>query len=61
MENNSKFSEIQTWIKKARDFRVSTTAMKYLNEAGLGELEIKIYRLEQLAELKTAPAELERI
>lgn len=61
VENNSKFSEIQTWIKKARDFRVSTTAMKYLNEAGLGELEIKIYRLEQLAELKTAPAELERI
>lgn len=61
IENNEKFSEIQTWIKKVRDFRTSTTAVKYLKETHLGELEIKIYRLEQLAELKTAPAELERI
>lgn len=61
VENNMKFSEIQTWIRKVRDFRVSATAVKYLKEASLGELEIKTYRLEQLAELKTAPAELERI
>lgn len=61
IENNEKFSEIQTWIKKARDFRVSTTAVKYLAEINLGEFEVKIDRLEQLAELKTAPAELERI
>lgn len=61
MENNEKFSEIQTWIKRVRDFRVSTTAMKYLAEINLGEFEIKIDRFEQLAELKTAPAELERI
>ena len=61
VENNSKFSEIQTWIKKVRDFRTSTTAVKYLTEINLGEVEVKIDRLEQLAELKTAPAELERI
>lgn len=61
MENNEKFSEIQTWIRKVRDFRTSTTAVKYLAEINLGEFEIKIDRLEQLAELKTAPAELERI
>lgn len=61
MENNEKFSEIQTWIKRVRDFRVSTTAVKYLAEINLGEFEVKIDRLEQLAELKTAPAELERI
>lgn len=61
IENNEKFSEIQTWIRKVRDFRVSTTAVKYLAEVNLGEFEIKIDRLEQLAELKTAPAELERI
>lgn len=61
IENNEKFSEIQTWIRKVRDFRTSTTAVKYLAEINLGEFEIKIDRLEQLAELKTAPAELERI
>lgn len=61
MEKNEKFSEIQTWIKKVRDFRVSNTAVKYLAEVGLGEVEVKIDRFEQLAELKTAPAELERI
>lgn len=61
IENNEKFSEIQTWVKKVRDFRTSTTAVKYLAEINLGEFEIKIDRLEQLAELKTAPAELERI
>ena len=56
-----KYSEIQTWIRKVRDFRVSTTAVKYLTEVDLGEIEKKIDRFEQLAELKTAPAELERI
>ena len=61
IENNEKFSEIQTWIKKVRDFRMSTTAVKYLAEINLGEVEVKIDRFEQLAELKTAPAELERI
>ena len=61
IENNEKFSEIQTWIKKVRDFRTSTTAVKYLAEVNLGEVEIKIDRFEQLAELKTAPSELERI
>lgn len=61
IENNEKFSEIQTWINRVRDFRVSNTAIKYLTEINLGEIEIKIDRLEQLAELKTAPAELERI
>lgn len=61
MENSEKFSEIQTWIKKVRDFRTSTTVVKYLAEINLGEIEIKIDRLEQLAELKIAPAELERI
>lgn len=61
IENNEKFSEIQTWIRKVRDFRTSTTVVKYLAEINLGEFEVKIDRLEQLAELKTAPAELERI
>lgn len=61
MENSEKFSEIQTWIKKVRDFRMSTTAVKYLAEINLGEIEVKIDRLEQLAELKTAPAELAKI
>lgn len=61
IENNMKYSEIQTWIRKVRDFRVSTTAVKYLTEVDLGEIEKKIDRFEQLAELKTAPAELERI
>lgn len=61
IENNEKFSEIQTWIRKVRDFRVSTTAVKYLAEIDLGEVEVKIDRFEQLAELKTAPSELERI
>lgn len=61
VENNEKFSEIQTWINRVRDFRVSNTAIKYLTEINLGEIEIKIDRLEQLAELKTAPAELTKI
>lgn len=61
IENNEKFSEIQTWIRRVRDFRTSTTAVKYLAEINLGEVEVKIDRLEQLAELKTASAELERI
>ena len=61
VENNEKFSEIQTWINRVRDFRVSNTAIKYLTEINLGEIEIKIDRLEQLAELKTAPAELAKI
>ena len=61
IENNEKFSEIQTWIRRVRDFRVSNTAVKYLTEIGLGEVETKIDRLEQLAELKTAPAELAKI
>ena len=42
MENSEKFSEIQTWIKKVRDFRMSTTAVKYLAEINLGEIEVKI-------------------
>ncbi len=61
VENNEKFSEIQTWINRVRDFRVSNTAIKYLTEINLGEIDIKIDRLEQLAELKTAPAELAKI
>lgn len=61
VENNEKFSEIQTWINRVRDFRVSNTAIKYLTEINLGEIEIKIDRLKQLAELKTAPAELAKI
>lgn len=61
VENNEKFSEIQTWINRVWDFRVSNTAIKYLTEINLGEIEIKIDRLEQLAELKTAPAELAKI
>lgn len=61
VENNTKFSEIQTWINKVWDFLGSATAVKYLAEVDLGEIEKKIDRFEQLAELKTAPAELERI
>ena len=61
VENNTKMSEIQTWINKVRDFLVSATAVKYLAEIDLGAIEKKIDRFELLAELKTAPAELERI
>lgn len=61
VKNNEKFSEIQTWTNKVREFRVSTTAVKYLAEINFGEFEIKIDRFEQLAELKTAPAELAKI
>jgi hypothetical protein len=61
VENNEKFSEIQTWTNKVREFRVSTTAVKYLTEVNLGEIEVKIDCLEHLAELKTAPAELAKI
>lgn len=61
IENNMKFSEIGTWINKVRDFLVSATAVKYLAEINLDGVEKKIDRFEQLAELKTAPAELERI
>lgn len=61
VKNNEKFSEIQTWTNKVREFRVSTTAVKYLAEINLDEVEVKVDRFEQLAELKTAPSELERI
>lgn len=61
VKNNEKFSEIQTWINHVRDFLISATAIKYLSEVGLGKIEIKIDLLEQLAELKTAPAELAKI
>lgn len=61
VENNTKFSEILTWINKVRDFLVSATAGKYLTEVDLGSVKKKIDRFEGLAELKTAPSELERI
>ena len=61
IENNTKMSEIETWINKVRDFLVSATAVKYLAEVDFGEVEKKIDRFEGLAELKTAPAELEKI
>lgn len=61
VENNNKFSEIETWVNRVRDFLRSATAVKYLAEVDLGEIEKKIDRFERLAELKTAPAELERI